>query len=252
MKQDMEEKMAEENIPEERIPEENIPEEEIPEENLTEGKTSKEAILEEQIPEEQALIVGGFLFDSYKDALEALREQKNVNALKDKMDLNHPEEVAALYIRLVERKVFKTLVGLQFLSEFREYLVEDLHMNEADIPYIYVLPSTGFPRAKQEQLEFLQNENQKMEVEKRKYLIAVFVLIGVIIAMFVITVLNPNVGYINTENKILNRYAGWEEDLSRREAQIREREAELGISPGGAGRTATDAGTPTDTEEDTE
>lgn len=190
--------------------------------------------LEQMIPEEQGLIVGGFLFDSHKDAQEALREQRNVEALKERMDLNNLDEVTALYKRLVERKVFKTLVGLQFLSEFREYLVEDLHMNEADIPYIYVRPSAGFPRRKQEQLEFLQNENQKMETVNRKYLISIFVMLGVIIAMFVITVLNPNVGYINTENKILNRYASWEEDLTRREAEIREREAELGISSGEA------------------
>lgn len=182
--------------------------------------------------DEQALIVGGFLFDSYRDAQEALREQRNVAALKEKMDLNNMDEVTALYKRLVERRVFKTLVGLQFLSEYREYLVEDMHMNEADIPYIYVLPSKGFPRAKQEQLDFLQEENLKMEHTRRKYLISIFVLIGVILAMFAITVLNPNVGYINTENKILNRYASWEEDLTKREAQIRERETELGISHG--------------------
>lgn len=187
---------------------------------------------EQNVPEEQGLVVGGFLFGSNKDAQDALREQRNVEALKEKIDFNNVNEITALYKRLVERKVFKTLVGLQFLSEYREYLVEDLHMDEADVPYIYVVPSGGFPRNKQEQLEFLQNENQKIESEKRKYLISTFVLIGVIIAMFIITVLNPNVGYINTENKILNRYAGWEEDLTRREAEIREREAELGISPG--------------------
>jgi hypothetical protein len=44
--------------------------------------------------------------------------------------------------------------------------------------------------------------------------------------------LNPNVGYINTENKILNRYASWEEELTEREERIREREAELGIPLG--------------------
>lgn len=187
--------------------------------------------LEQLMSEEQTFIVGGFLFDSNQDAQAALREERNVAALKDRIDLNNTEEVTALYKRLVEKKVFKTVVGLQFLSEFREYLVEDLHMNESEIPYINVLPSKGFPRAKQEQLEFLQEENRKMELARRKYLISIITLIIVIIAMFVITILNPNVGYINTENKIMNRYAGWAEDLTRREAIIREKEAELGISP---------------------
>lgn len=180
------------------------------------------------IPDEEERRVGGFLFDDYRDAKEALREQNNIERLKEKINFDQPEELSALYDRLVKEQVFKTPIGLQFLGEFREYLVDEMNIPQQEVPLIYVLPSNGMPRGKQEQLELLTKENQRLEIARRKYLISVIALALVIAIMFAITVLNPNVGYINTENKILNRYAAWEEDLTRREAELRAREAELG------------------------
>lgn len=180
-------------------------------------------------PVDDELIVSGFQFDNFRDAQEAIREQRNIAALKSKIDFTQTDDMVELYHRLVERKVFKTPVGYQFLGEFREYLVEELKMEEQEVPYIYVESTQGISRMQREQLEFLQNENIQLEQRKRKFVIAIGVLTTMIIAMFLITIFNPNVGYINTENKILNRYAAWEEELTRREAQVREREAELGI-----------------------
>lgn len=180
-------------------------------------------------PVESSWIVGGFQFENAEDAQTARQEQLNIETLKNRIDLTNEENMIALYCKLAEKRVFKTPVGFQFLGEFREFLTEDLKMEEEKLPVIYVPQGRGLPRVQQEQLEFLQNESRQFDIRRRKYLIAIGVLIFIVAAMFVITLLNPNVGYINTENKILNRYAGWEEDLTRREAQIREREAELGI-----------------------
>lgn len=173
--------------------------------------------------------VGGFRFESYKDAQEALKEQQNIATLKSKIDFRQTNDMLELYQRLVEKKVFKTPIGYQFLGEFREYLAEELKLEAPELPLVYVETRRGITRSQQEQLEFLQNENQKLEASKKKSVVAIVILAAIIIAMFVITALNPNVGYINTENKILNRYASWEEELTEREARIREREQELEI-----------------------
>lgn len=180
-------------------------------------------------PVENSWIVRGFQFENAEDAQLARQEQLNIETLKNRIDLTNEENMIALYCKLAEKRVFKTPVGFQFLGEFREFLTEDLKMEEEKLPAIYVPLGRGLPRVQQEQLEFLQNESRQFDIRKRKYLITIGILIFIVAAMFVITLLNPNVGYINTENKILNRYASWEEDLTRREAQIREREAELGI-----------------------
>ncbi|MBP3507079.1 MAG: hypothetical protein J6K43_11855 [Lachnospiraceae bacterium] len=179
---------------------------------------------------EEECKVGEFQFENLRDAQEALREQRNINALKEKIDFTKTKDMLELYQRLVEKKAFKTPVGYQFLGEFREYLADELKLDDSELPYVYIENRKGMSRAQQEQLEFLQTENQKLERSRHKSLILIGVLIFLIVSMFIITVLNPNVGYINTENKILNRYAGWEEELTEREARIREREAELEIT----------------------
>ncbi|MBO5237554.1 MAG: hypothetical protein J6B50_02095 [Lachnospiraceae bacterium] len=179
---------------------------------------------------EEECKVGEFQFENLRDAQEALREQRNINALKEKIDFTKTKDMLELYQRLVEKKAFKTPVGYQFLGEFREYLADELKLDDSELPYVYIENRKGMSRAQQEQLEFLQTENQKLERSRHKSLILIGVLIFMIVSMFIITVLNPNVGYINTENKILNRYAGWEEELTQREARIRERERELEIT----------------------
>lgn len=184
------------------------------------------------LTEQDEMQVGSFRFETLKEAKEAKREQEKIQVLKGKIDFAHTKDMLALYQRLVDKKVFKTPIGYQFLGEFREYLTQELHLDEQEIPHIYVEPKKGMSRFQQEQLDFLQKENQQLEAGRKRSVILIIVLILMIVTMFVITILNPNVGYINTENKILNRYASWEEELTEREERIREREAELGIPLG--------------------
>ena len=56
-------------------------------------------------------------------------------------------------------------------------------------------------------------------------------LIVIIIGMFWIVITSDNLGYFNAEDKVLNKYSSWEEELNAREAAIRQREEELGIKP---------------------
>lgn len=177
--------------------------------------------------ENNTYIVAGYEFESEKDAKEAEREQHNIMALKSKMDFKNMDTMVSLYNRLVEKNVFHTPVGLQFLSEFRDYLIGDGGQEESTVPAVKVERRQGMTRVQQEQMEFLQNENQKISNQRRYYIIAIAALVLVIIIMFVITALNPNVGYINTENKILNQYAEWEERLTEREKALNEREAQM-------------------------
>lgn len=177
--------------------------------------------------ENNTYIVAGYEFESERDAMEAEREQNNIMTLKSKINFNNTNDMIKLYARLVDRQVFRTPVGIQFLSEFRDYLIGEAGQEESEVPNIKVEHRRGMSRLQKEQLEFLQEENKKITGQRKYYLITIGALIAMIVIMFIITALNPNVGYINTENKILNQYAEWEEQLSQREKQLNEREAEL-------------------------
>lgn len=181
--------------------------------------------------EQNTFVVAGFEFESERDARDAEREQQNIMTLKSKIDFNNTEDLVKLYQRLVERKLFRTPVGYQFLSEFREYLVGEGGQPEESIYAVYVEQKKTISRAQQEQLKYLQDANQKLEHQKKYYLISIAALIALVLLMFVITALNPNVGYINTENKILNQYSEWEERLTEREKELNEREAQMNSEP---------------------
>ncbi len=177
--------------------------------------------------ENNTYIVAGYEFESERDAKEAEREQRNIMTLKSKINFDNTNDMVKLYIRLADKQVFHTPVGIQFLFEFREYLIGEAEQEESEIPTIKVERRQGMTRLQKEKLEFLQTENKKITSQRKYYLITIGALIVIIVIMFVITALNPNVGYINTENKILNQYAEWEERLTERERQLNDREAEL-------------------------
>lgn len=183
-----------------------------------------------QLEEEAGLRVGGYEFTTAREAQEAQKELRNIQALKGKIDFNKKKEVLEIYKRLIDKRAFRTPVGLQFMGEFRDYLIDTMKCREEDVPTIPIPASNGRFREEQEQVKLLQIENERMHKKSRYMTIAITALIVTILAMFAITAWNPNVGYINTENKILNRYAGWEEELTNREKQIQEKERELGIT----------------------
>ena len=59
--------------------------------------------------------------------------------------------------------------------------------------------------------------------------IITFGLIATIIAMFAITLTSDHSGYFNVEEKVLNKYSDWEDELNQREQKIKDLEDELGI-----------------------
>ena len=57
-------------------------------------------------------------------------------------------------------------------------------------------------------------------------------LILLVIAMFVITLTGNNPTILNYEQKLQNKYAGWEQELTERENAVREKERELSLNAG--------------------
>ena len=55
------------------------------------------------------------------------------------------------------------------------------------------------------------------------------VMIVAIIAMFVITLNSDQPNILNYERNLQNKYASWEQELTRREQTVREKERELHI-----------------------
>lgn len=174
-------------------------------------------------------VIGNYEFDNAGDARQAEKEQRNIDALKERIDFTNLEDMQELYNRLVKRNVFHTPVGYQFLGEFREYLEEHLEPEHSPLPRVPVDARSDADGSQSHMIQKLNEELQTLRTRQKRHYIIIGGCIVLILAMFAIAVLNPNTGYINAENKILNKYASWEESLNQREAVIREKEQELGI-----------------------
>ena len=117
----------------------------------------------------------------------------------------------------------------------REYLVENL--GDGDLPLIGVARTNvvkvpevineKHPEISSEKYKKLRTDYIKLKRTKKILQIAVISFIVIILGMFYIMATNKNIGYFNTEEKIVNKYAAWEERLESWEDELNLREKEL-------------------------
>ncbi len=177
----------------------------------------------------EELIVGGYMFQDYREAQIATRELKNVEMIRSKTDYNNKDSMLEVYNKLIERKFFKTIVGYEFLSELRHALIEDGYCMDDELVPIAVKQVITRGPDNTAKIEKLEEDIEKATSLRKKMIIALIALSVLVVGMFFVAATNKNVGYINTENKILDKYAGWEEELQEREKAIQTKEEELGI-----------------------
>lgn len=179
--------------------------------------------------EKESLIVDGFVFPNEREAQTALNEHNNIEMIRQRTPISNPDAAYELYTKLVERNMFKTVVGYSFLYELRQRLIADFGYDEAELPVIELSENIKYDKISGRNQNVLEIKLQRELAIKKRMTIVLVALVVMVIAMFVIAAVNPNTGYINTENKILNKYATWQEELEQREQAVKEKEKQLNI-----------------------
>lgn len=177
--------------------------------------------------DKNSLIVEGFVFSSYKEAQTALKEQKNIEIIRQRTPFSDSRAVYELYAKLIERDMFKTMVGYSFLYELRQHLLTDFGYDEAELPTVIIPKRMEYDKVREMNQGVLEAKLQRVLQIKKRMAIVITALVIMVLGMFVIAAVNPNVGYVNTENKILNKYSAWEEELEQREEAVKEKEEKL-------------------------
>ncbi|MDD3174708.1 MAG: hypothetical protein PHF63_13815 [Herbinix sp.] len=174
-------------------------------------------------------IVAGYRFSDDHDYKEAKREAETIEYIKANTDLNDLNKAVKLYHKLVERKTLKTVVGFAFLKELQERIIKDGIINKDNIPCIQVERNNKLAKEysssiKQEQekkhLDMIEDYKTRL---RNSRIISIFLVI-IIIIMILISVFSDRSVFTNYENKILNKYSAWEEDLNAREKALQEKE----------------------------
>lgn len=184
--------------------------------------------------EETGKIVEGFYFAEAKEAQKAKQEAEGVLYIKSKLNMDNPKMLVKMYHKVIEEHLFETAVGLTFLKELRDYILEFPEIEEKMLAPIAV-EHTQEKVKRQEQWDKREEKSRKEAQKIRKKLgislCANLFLVIMAAGMLVINFSSKHPNIINYENQIIEKYTQWEQELSQRERAVKEKEQELGILP---------------------
>lgn len=184
--------------------------------------------------ENKSYIVGGYTFKSKEAADEAKNELNAIKYVSSKTDTKDPKQVYLLYNKLLDRELFKTLIGMNYLKDLQQFLYISKEIPNdriRPIPINYELQEVLDGKR-----EITSNKSfiRKLEKERDRYkdnciksIIVNVVLIIVIIVMVAISMTSSNPNIIDYERKLQDKYATWQEQLEQQEESLKAREAEL-------------------------
>ncbi|MCR5342772.1 MULTISPECIES: hypothetical protein [unclassified Butyrivibrio] len=184
--------------------------------------------------EEENLVVEGYEFLSKEDVKKAESDKQKIDILGQKIHSTRIVDLEAVYEKAITNKIFSTPVGWHYLAKLRDKLIA-AGVNEEDLIPIPV--NTKFTRVDLKDEYHPRQYITPLPQKKKKDVKATFVvliamnliLVGLVIAMFVVVWKSDNDNIINYKQNVTNRYAEWEESLKEREKAVRIKERELKI-----------------------
>lgn len=182
--------------------------------------------------EEHNLIVEGYAFANEEDACLAREELKKVHFFDTKMDYSNTENVLMLFQKILEERVFRTQIGMDYLhrlqSLLRERGVEPDRIPVIPINAVY-RPQINKQQRPQTPQRVEMHEKQREHMLLRSSLIINAAMVILVIILFTITLKSDNPNILNYEKALVNKYAAWEQNLSERENKVREAERQYHI-----------------------
>ena len=86
----------------------------------------------------EGLQVSGFQFDDSMEYALAKKEADIINYIIERMDISDPQVALKVYYKLLERQDLKTVVGLTFLKQLRDFCVQNGVADDESIKLINV------------------------------------------------------------------------------------------------------------------
>ncbi|MCM1569698.1 MAG: hypothetical protein NC081_09675 [Roseburia sp.] len=184
--------------------------------------------------EHMEFIQDGFVFYSREEADMASAEKRKIEFLESRLDYSRPESILSIYEKALQERIFHTPVGMLYLRHLQDYLSEQPKIDKSAIPPVPVYAVfNGELRANTQPV---RSKIKPAAPKKEKFpALAVSVVINIalviaVIAMFAIALNSEQANILNYRKAITNQYAGWEQELTEREAKVREKEKELSIN----------------------
>ncbi len=185
----------------------------------------------EEKKQTSTLVVEGYSFLSEEDAKRAASERKRIDFIEERVDYSKPESVLAIYKKVIQERVFKTPVGFRYLRNLQDFLMGQEQINQEDVPPIplYQTFDNMLRGQKTPTHTRIKPADQKKEKSQLFHVSIVLniALVVAVIAMFIISLNSEQPNILNYEKALVDRYAGWEQELTEREQAVREKERQL-------------------------
>ena len=192
--------------------------------------------------ENSGIHINGFYYQDVDAGVIAQREEKAIEYLREQCLTATPDNVLAIYDKLLDSSLFKTESGIVFLHQLRESLLVD---GSIDASLIRDIPISREIRKKKKDKTLkrheLEKQNNEIKLKKKDEIISKYrnrfriailfsvLCVAAIVAMFLILKSAKIPTIMNYEDKIVDKYSKWDEELKTREKAVREKENKLGI-----------------------
>ncbi|SEK30693.1 hypothetical protein SAMN02910377_00530 [Pseudobutyrivibrio ruminis] len=197
--------------------------------------------------------IGGYIFDDENKAKKAAKELKAVEYILGQIKDSDENAVLTVYKKLLNQRMFSTEIGMSFLAQLRQNLLDSEVFTPEDIPPVYSLeepPKDVTPEEKTEDTNSSSDEkvskakkekadkkvvakvtNDSLEIKRLKainkvLLIFCIALLLCVLGMFYVSTTINSPTILDYEEKLIDKYSSWEQDLTEREEAIREKEQE--------------------------
>lgn len=186
------------------------------------------------VKKDKEYVVGGYTFKTKKEAQLAKDELNAIKYLSKNTDGTDPKQVYILYNRIIDRQLFFTNVGINYLKELQQFLYQSKEIPDDKIKPIPVKSDVQMVLDRRRERKEHKSELREMSVQIAKYkdnftksmILNIFLVIA-IIAMFFILKTSSNSNVINYEVNVQNKYASWASDLKDKENELKQWEREL-------------------------
>lgn len=179
--------------------------------------------------EKEKLCIDGYRFTDRESYEKAKKEQEAVIYIKAHTNFNNINQVIKVYNKAIEKEMFSTIIGYEFLKQVRNLIIKKGILEESEIAPITIIrektETNILSEQKQKEKYKLLYENEKNNKTILKAAIVILVL--VIAAMIYISKNGKNSIISDYENRIINQYEEWEMQLEEREKAIEEKEKVL-------------------------
>lgn len=181
-------------------------------------------------------IIDGYLFDEEEVLKEAKTELEGVEYLRKRTNYSSPKNVLNIYRTVIEKNLFKTPIGYEYLRELQAFLYNHDEIDKEDILPIPVY----IQKSKKTKIKFnlpkVKKSLDKSSPYRNRFLNMVIlnVVLVIILLLFVFISNNSkNLNIINYKHRIDAEYIEKEDNLAKWASELESREEALYDNYGG-------------------